>query len=45
MFWVFKLSFAVDILGFFDLATFGLFVEKFGNFFSNHLVTLPLNPE
>ncbi len=25
MFWVFKLSFVVDILAFFDLATFGLF--------------------
>jgi hypothetical protein len=34
MFWVFKLSFVVDILAsFFDLATFGLFFEKFGNFF------------
>jgi hypothetical protein len=40
MFWTFKLSLVVDILAFFDLATFGQFFEKFGNFFSNLLVTL-----
>jgi hypothetical protein len=45
MFWVFKLSFVVDILAFFDLATFGLFFENFGNVFSNRLVTLPLNED
>jgi len=33
MFWVFKLSFVVDILAFFDLATFWLFFKKFGDFF------------
>jgi hypothetical protein len=43
MFWVFKLSFVVDILAFFDLATFGRFFENFG--FFNHLVTLPLNAD
>jgi hypothetical protein len=40
MFWVFKLSFAVDILAFFGLATFGPIFKKLGNFFSNCLVTL-----
>jgi len=40
MFWVFKLSFAVDILAFFGLATFGPIFEKLGNFFSNCLDTL-----
>jgi hypothetical protein len=40
MFWAFKLSFVVDILAFFKLATFGAFFEKFGDFFSNLLVTL-----
>ncbi len=45
MFWTFKLSFVVDILAFFDLVTFGgefkqNFFEKFGDFFSNLLVTL-----
>ncbi len=40
MFLVFKLSFVVDILAFFDLATFGPFFEKFGEFFSIRLVTL-----
>ncbi len=40
MFWAFKLGFAVEILAYFDLATFGLFLEKFGDFFSNLLVTL-----
>jgi len=32
MFWAFKFSFVVYILAFFDLATLGLFFEKFGNF-------------
>jgi hypothetical protein len=41
MFWVFQLSFVVDILAFFTRQLFGLFFEKFGDFFSNHLVTLP----
>jgi hypothetical protein len=40
MFWAFKLSFVVDILVFFDLATFWAIFEKFGKFFSNLLVTL-----
>jgi hypothetical protein len=40
VFWVFKLSFAVDILTFLTLQLFGLFFEKFGDFFSNYLVTL-----
>ncbi len=39
-FWVFKLSFAVDIFGFFDLATFWAILWKIWWFFSNHLVTL-----
>jgi hypothetical protein len=43
MFWVFKLSFAVDILAFFDLVTFwGYSLKKFGKFFSNRLVTLTM---
>ncbi len=33
MFWAFKLSFVVDILAFFDLATFWAIFEKFGYFF------------
>jgi hypothetical protein len=33
MFWVFKLGFVVDILAFFDLATFGAIFEKLGKFF------------
>jgi hypothetical protein len=42
MFWVFKLSFVVDILAFFTRRLLGLFFEKFGEFFfSNNLVTLP----
>jgi len=40
MFWAFKLSFVVDILAFFGLATFWPIFEKFSNIFSNHLVTL-----
>jgi hypothetical protein len=40
MFLVFKMSFVVDILAFFDLATFWALFKKFGNFFSYHLVTL-----
>jgi hypothetical protein len=39
MFLVFKMSFVVDIFAFFDLATFELFLKKFGNFFSYHLLT------
>jgi hypothetical protein len=34
MFWVFKLSFVVDILDFFDLATFWAILLKIGKFFS-----------
>jgi len=33
MFWAFKLSFDVDILAFLTWQLFGLFFEKFGNFF------------
>jgi hypothetical protein len=33
MFWVFKLSFVVDILAFFTWQLFGPFFEKFGEFF------------
>jgi hypothetical protein len=33
MFWTFKLSFSVDILTFFNLATFWAIFEKFGKFF------------
>ncbi len=40
MFWIFKLSFVVDILAFFDLATFWAILWKFWHFFSNLLVTL-----
>jgi hypothetical protein len=41
MFWVFKLSFVVDILAFFDLATFlGYSLKNLADFFSYHLVTL-----
>jgi hypothetical protein len=40
MFWIFKLSFVVDILACFDLATFWATFKKFGDFFSYHLVTL-----
>ncbi len=40
MFWVFKLSFVVDILAFLTWQLFGLFFKKFGEFFSDHLVTL-----
>jgi hypothetical protein len=40
MFWVFKLSFVVDILAFFDLATFWAILEEIWHFFSYHLVTL-----
>jgi hypothetical protein len=39
MFWALKLGFVVDILAFFDLATFGAIFEKFGGFF-NLQVTL-----
>ncbi len=40
MFWVFKLSFVVDIWDFFDLATIWANLWKIWQFFSNHLVTL-----
>jgi hypothetical protein len=40
MFWAFKLSFAVDTLAFFDLATVRAIFGNFGNFFTNLLVTL-----
>jgi len=41
MFWVFKLSFVVDILAFFDLVTFlGYSLKNLANSFSNRLVTL-----
>jgi hypothetical protein len=41
MFWVFKLSFVVDILAFIDFWDFlGYSFKKLANFFSNHLVTL-----
>jgi hypothetical protein len=40
MFWVFKLSFVVDILAFLNWHFFWLFFKKFGEFFSDHLVTL-----
>jgi len=38
--WVFKLSFVVDILAFLTWQLFGLLFEKYGDFFSNRLVTL-----
>jgi hypothetical protein len=45
MFWVFKLSFVVDILAFFDLATFfGYSLKNWVNYFSYHLVTLVAAP-
>jgi len=40
MFWTFKLSFVVDILAFFDLATFWAILWKKWQFFFNLLVTL-----
>ncbi len=40
MFWVFKLSFVVKILAFFDLATLWAILWKTWRFFSNCLVTL-----
>ncbi len=40
MFWAFKLSLIVDTLAFFDLATFYTIFEKFGEFFTDLLVTL-----
>jgi hypothetical protein len=41
MFWAFKMSFGVDILAFFDLATFwAVFLKNLATFFSNLLVTL-----
>jgi predicted nuclease of restriction endonuclease-like RecB superfamily len=41
MFWVFKLSFVVDIFGFFWLGNFfGYSLKKLANFFSYHLVPL-----
>jgi hypothetical protein len=40
MFWDFKLSFVVDILAFLTWQLFGLLFEKYGDFFSNRLVTL-----
>jgi hypothetical protein len=36
-FFVFKLNFVVDILAFFDLATFGQFFKKIAKFFSHNL--------
>ncbi len=35
MFWAFKLGFVVDILAFFDLATFGAIFEKYFGFFKS----------
>jgi hypothetical protein len=36
----YKLSFIVDILAFFDMATFWAILQKIWQFFSNLLVTL-----
>jgi hypothetical protein len=36
MFWVFKLSFVVDILAFLTWQLFGLFFKKFGELSSGH---------
>jgi hypothetical protein len=35
MFWVFKVSFVQDILGFLTWQLFGLFFGKFGEFFKS----------
>jgi hypothetical protein len=43
MFWAFKLDFVIDILAFFDLATFWAIFGKIWLFFSYLLVTLMLS--
>jgi hypothetical protein len=43
MFWVFKLSFVVDILAFFDLATFWAILEEIWQFFFLIIWSLCLN--
>ncbi len=40
MFWVFKLSFVVDILALFDLVTFEVTLQKIWQLSSNDLITL-----
>jgi hypothetical protein len=40
MFWAFKSSIVVNILAFFALETFGLFLQKLGEFFSDLQATL-----